>query len=86
MQIQIRFPAFAARLQPFECCISEGGSMSALVAGIVHFLRAEDGPAAVEYAVMLALILTVCIATINPLGLAAEAVCQTVCDALEQGA
>ena len=33
-----------------------------------HFLRAEDGPTAVEYAVMLALIIVVCIAAISALG------------------
>jgi pilus assembly protein Flp/PilA len=33
-----------------------------------RFLRAEDGPTAVEYAVMLALIIVVCIAAIGLLG------------------
>ena len=32
------------------------------------FLRTEDGPTAVEYAVMLALIIVVCIAAISALG------------------
>ncbi len=32
------------------------------------FLRQEDGPTAVEYAVMLALIIVVCIAAISALG------------------
>jgi pilus assembly protein Flp/PilA len=35
---------------------------------IVRFLRREDGPTAVEYAVMLALIIVVCIAAITTLG------------------
>lgn len=35
---------------------------------IVNFLKAEDGPTAVEYAVMLALIIVVCIAAITALG------------------
>jgi pilus assembly protein Flp/PilA len=34
----------------------------------VRFLKAEDGPTAVEYAVMLALIIVVCIAAITTLG------------------
>ena len=34
----------------------------------VNFLKAEDGPTAVEYAVMLALIIVVCIAAISALG------------------
>jgi pilus assembly protein Flp/PilA len=35
---------------------------------IKRFLIAEDGPTAVEYAVMLALIIVVCIAAISVLG------------------
>ena len=34
----------------------------------VQFLKKEDGPTAVEYAVMLALIIVVCIAGITTLG------------------
>ena len=34
----------------------------------VSFLKKEDGPTAVEYAVMLALIVVVCIAAITTLG------------------
>ena len=37
-------------------------------AAIQNFLRSEDGPTAVEYAVMLALIITVCISAITALG------------------
>jgi len=35
---------------------------------VVKFLRREDGPTAVEYAVMLALIIVVCIAAVTTLG------------------
>lgn len=35
---------------------------------VVKFLRNEDGPTAVEYAVMLALIIVVCITAITALG------------------
>ena len=35
---------------------------------IVKFLKAEDGPTAVEYAVMLALIIVVCIGAVTTLG------------------
>ena len=35
---------------------------------LVAFLKKEDGPTAVEYAVMLALIIVVCIAAIATLG------------------
>ena len=34
----------------------------------IDFLRREDGPTAVEYAVMLALIIVVCITAITALG------------------
>jgi pilus assembly protein Flp/PilA len=35
---------------------------------IRHFLTSEDGPTAVEYAVMLALIIIVCLVAIQSLG------------------
>ena len=35
---------------------------------LVSFLKKEDGPTAVEYAVMLALIIVVCIAAVTTLG------------------
>ena len=35
---------------------------------VANFLKAEDGPTAVEYAVMLALIVVVCIAAITSFG------------------
>ncbi len=37
-------------------------------AKVERFLKNEDGPTAVEYAVMLALIIVVCIAAIGTLG------------------
>jgi pilus assembly protein Flp/PilA len=46
--------------------------MSKLGQFAVDFLRREDGPTAVEYAVMLALIIVVCIAAISVLGSNAE--------------
>jgi pilus assembly protein Flp/PilA len=39
----------------------------------VEFLKREDGPTAVEYAVMLALIIVVCITAITTLGTNANA-------------
>ena len=47
--------------------------MSALRLWVKNFLQAEDGPTAVEYAVMLALIIVVCIAAITALGTNANA-------------
>lgn len=40
---------------------------------IQRFLASEDGPTAVEYAVMLALIIIVCLATITTVGQNANA-------------
>jgi pilus assembly protein Flp/PilA len=45
---------------------------------IVNFLKNEDGPTAVEYAVMLALIIVVCITAITTLGSNANITFQTV--------
>ena len=42
--------------------------MSKFCQHAVAFLKKEDGPTAVEYAVMLALIIVVCIAAISALG------------------
>ena len=42
--------------------------LSNLKRRVVEFLKAEDGPTAVEYAVMLALIIVVCITAITALG------------------
>ena len=42
--------------------------MRSLTKSLVSFLKAEDGPTAVEYAVMLALIVVVCITAITTLG------------------
>ena len=42
--------------------------MRGLTKRLVSFMKAEDGPTAVEYAVMLALIVVVCIAAITTLG------------------
>jgi pilus assembly protein Flp/PilA len=42
------------------------------------FLRGEDGPTAVEYAVMLALIIVVCIVAITALGSSASSVFDNV--------
>lgn len=43
--------------------------MQPLYSIALRFIREEDGPAAVEYAVLLALIVMVCIGSLNTLGL-----------------
>jgi pilus assembly protein Flp/PilA len=42
--------------------------MRSLMQAVTRFLQREDGPTAVEYAVMLALIIVVCITAITSLG------------------
>ena len=42
--------------------------MRTFTSTLVKFLKKEDGPTAVEYAVMLALIIVVCIGAITTLG------------------
>jgi pilus assembly protein Flp/PilA len=53
---------------------------------VVTFLKGEDGPTAVEYAVMLALIIVVCIAAITTVGTNANATFNAVGSQLGQTA
>ena len=46
--------------------------MSLLAKKVQRFLVSEDGPTAVEYAVMLALIVIVCLTAISSLGTSAK--------------
>ena len=52
--------------------------MRRLTQSVVNFLKREDGPTAVEYAVMLALIIVVCITAITTVGTKANATFTTV--------
>jgi pilus assembly protein Flp/PilA len=57
--------------------------MSSRIANaVVRFLKHEDGPTAVEYAVMLALIIVVCITAITALGTNANKTFTTVSTAV----
>lgn len=49
---------------------------------VATFLQREDGPTAVEYAVMLALIIVVCITAITALGTNANKTFTTVSDTI----
>jgi pilus assembly protein Flp/PilA len=49
---------------------------------VVNFLRREDGPTAVEYAVMLALIIVVCVSAITALGSNANSTFSSVGNAI----
>lgn len=42
--------------------------MRKLIRAAVEFVKKEDGPTAVEYAIMLALIVTICIGVITTIG------------------
>jgi pilus assembly protein Flp/PilA len=55
------------------------------VRGLVRFLKAEDGPTAVEYAVMLALIIVVCITAVTTLGTKSKTTFVTVSSNLPAG-
>jgi pilus assembly protein Flp/PilA len=48
-----------------------------------QFLVSEDGPTAVEYAVMLALIIVVCLTAITAIGTNANATFDSVADKLQ---
>jgi pilus assembly protein Flp/PilA len=54
--------------------------MRNLTRKFVEFVKKEDGPTAVEYAVMLALIIVVCIAAITTLGSNANTTFSNVAD------
>jgi len=56
--------------------------MRNLTNAVVNFLKREDGPTAVEYAVMLALIIVVCITAITALGTNANKTFTTVSGAI----
>jgi pilus assembly protein Flp/PilA len=47
--------------------------LSRFVCAVSQFVRREDGPTAVEYAVMLALIIVVCVSAVTALGSNANA-------------
>lgn len=56
--------------------------MKAIVNRAKSFLKSEDGPTATEYAVMLALIIVVCIATVKSIGTKANTAFKAVDDNL----
>ncbi len=56
--------------------------MNALLLRARHLLVSEDGPTAVEYAVMLALIVVVCLASITTIGTRANSTFNVISNAL----
>ena len=59
--------------------------MRQLTKKFVEFMKKEDGPTAVEYAVMLALIIVVCIVAITSLGTSASATFSNVATTTSTG-
>ena len=56
-----------------------------MLKSVVNFLKREDGPTAVEYAVMLALIIVVCIVAITTLGQNANSTFSNVANSIGSG-
>ncbi len=56
--------------------------MNMLTNKVKKFLKSEDGPTAVEYAVMLALIIVVCLTAIQAIGTRANATFNNVAQQL----
>jgi pilus assembly protein Flp/PilA len=57
--------------------------MKTLALKVQRFLVSEDGPTAVEYAVMLALIVIVCLTAIQAIGTNASTTFQNIADQLD---
>ena len=60
--------------------------MRSITKSVVEFMKKEDGPTAVEYAVMLALIVVVCIAAITAIGTNANSTFSSVGSAIKPAA
>ena len=56
--------------------------LTTIRARIENFLKKEDGPTAVEYAVMLALIIVICLTAVQLLGKNSSALFQTVAQSI----
>jgi len=59
--------------------------MKNLAMKLKRFLKSEDGPTAVEYAVMLSLIVVVCIGAVTQIGTSANATFTSVAGQLGTG-
>ena len=77
----IQFEGFSM-LRSREPLIIERGIMKRFKENVKRFLVSEDGPTAVEYAVMLALIVIVCLTAIQAIGTNANIKFQKAADAL----
>lgn len=90
VQAAVAKPKFEASLfpilfYPVSGCLAFGEMhMKNFASKIVRFLESEDGPTAVEYAVMLALIVVVCLTAITSIGTNATATFDSVATQLSQ--
>ena len=82
-------PSAPKELAPRGCfyhlnvCIEKKGiPMKSFTQKVQKFLVSEDGPTAVEYAVMLALIVIVCLTAISSVGTNTKATFQKVADSI----
>jgi pilus assembly protein Flp/PilA len=57
--------------------------MKNLMTKVQRFLKSEDGPTAVEYAIMLALIVIVCLTAITNIGKAANTAFENIAGKLQ---
>src|SRR5207245_11514177 len=65
--------------------VARGSAMRQFAKNVVKFLKAENGPTAVEYAVLLALIIVVCLGSLTALGNNSNQTYKTVKNALPGG-
>lgn len=68
IEVARRRATSSPRVNGFTLLFKEQSMLNRLYSRVVDFLRDEEGPTAVEYAVMLALIIVVCLAAISVLG------------------
>ncbi len=66
----------------FDPILKRVRKMLNIIPSVKKFLKSEDGPTAVEYAVMLALIVIVCLTAIRAIGTNASAKFQNIADNL----
>jgi pilus assembly protein Flp/PilA len=59
--------------------------MKSLAMKLKRFLKSEDGPTAVEYAVMLSLIIVVCLTAVSSIGKSASSTFTNVANQLGTG-
>jgi pilus assembly protein Flp/PilA len=71
-----------AKFGPFVI-LKERAMLNSFVAGVKKFIVSEDGPTAVEYAVMLALIVIVCLTAVRAIGTNANTKFQAAATALQ---